>query len=60
VDGWDYVAEERIWMFVLKCMFLGRHLEETLISLKRLRFGGYFQFNFWRAVLESFSVTWIL
>jgi len=60
VDCWSYAAEERIWVFELKFIFLGRHLEEILISLRELRFGGYFQVNFWRTALESFSVAWIL
>jgi hypothetical protein len=59
VDGWDYEAEERICVFGLKFVF-GRLLEENLISLKELRFGEYFEVNFGRAALESFSVTCIL
>jgi hypothetical protein len=38
-------------------VFLWKHLQETLISLRELRFGGYFQINYGRAALESFSVT---
>jgi len=38
VDGWDYEAEERICIFVLKFV-LERLLEENLISLRELRFG---------------------
>jgi len=60
VEVRDYGTEEIIWIFGLKFVFLGRHLEETLISLIELRFGGYFQVNFGRAALQSFSVTWIL
>jgi len=43
-----------------KFVFLGRHLEGTLISLWVLRFGGYYQVNFGRAALKSFKVKWIL
>jgi len=47
-------------IFGLKIAFLGRHLQGILISLWVLHFSGYFQVNFGRAALESFSVHWIL